>query len=64
MEMQEWFVYFEVTYPNGAVDKKDVVWIPPAVMTGSESLKLFKNNASSSYQVPIENIIVKSFNKI
>nr|DAE54931.1 MAG TPA: hypothetical protein [Caudoviricetes sp.] len=62
--MQEWFVYFEVTQLNGIVEKKDVVWIPPTVMTGSQSLRLFKTNASASYQVPIENIIVKSFNKI
>lgn len=62
--MQEWFVYFEVTQLNGIVDKKDVIWIPPAVMTGSQSLRLFKSNTSTNYQVPIENIIVKSFNKI
>ncbi|HGE8410809.1 TPA: hypothetical protein ACGD7M_002931 [Serratia marcescens] len=62
--MQEWFVYFEVTHPNGIVDKKDVVWMPPTAMTGGQSLRLFKNNASASYKVPIENIIVKSFNKI
>lgn len=62
--MQEWFVYYEVTQLNGIVEKKDVVWIPPTVMTGSQSLRLFKSNASASYQVPIENIIVKSFNKI
>lgn len=62
--MQEWFIYFEVTQLNGIVDKKEVVWIPPTVMTGSQSLRLFKNNASTTYQVPIENIIVKAFNKI
>lgn len=62
--MQEWFVYFEVTHLNGIVDKKDIVWMPSTVMTGSQSLRLFKSNTSTSYQVPIENIIVKSFNKI
>ncbi|EOY8403641.1 hypothetical protein V5K10_000495 [Enterobacter asburiae] len=62
--MQEWFVYFEVTHLNGMVDKKEVVWTPPTNMTGSQSLRLFKSDASASYQVPIANIIVKSFNKI
>ncbi|CUW11700.1 Uncharacterised protein [Serratia grimesii] len=64
MQGQEWFVYFQITYPNGEFEEKELVWYSDLGVFGSVALTRLKEHLSSIHKVSLDKIIVKTFNKI